>query len=227
VSVFAVQTTELVENTKGELFHFKNQLKYLENLEIYISSISRTKCTMAYTNLKTLLFYKPGFRMLSLLSEFKVYPNSQIKNKFQLFWANHYSEQLDMIDKENTIKTKRNNVKRYLRVLTYILMFFINMKIAHRRKLRAMEKSDLEEDDEVIEETNLKTKRFGFFGRKKKIDSVRLIRFEMSIFSIRWSVQKIVDIEELLTNPTVQLKKKMSIIYWNCNQEGFPIEKID
>jgi hypothetical protein len=101
------------------------------------------------------------------------------------------------------------------------------MKIAHRRKLRAMEKSDLEEDDEVIEETNLKTKRFGFFGRKKKIDSVRLIRFEMSIFSIRWSVQKIVDIEELSTNPTVQLKKKMSIIYWNCNQEGFPIEKID
>jgi hypothetical protein len=114
VSVFAVQTNELLENAKGEIFTFRNQLRYLENLEIYISSLSRTKCTMAYTNLKTLLFYKPGFRMLSLLSDFKVYPNSDIKNKFQGFWSSHYSDQIDMIDKDNRIAIKRNNVKRYI-----------------------------------------------------------------------------------------------------------------
>ena len=111
--MFTVQTAELLRLCKGEIFTFKNQLRYLENLEIYISSLSRTKCTMAYTNLKTLLFYKPGFRMLSLLSEFKVYPNSDIKNKFKGFWADHYSDQIDMIDQDNRIAIKRNNVKRY------------------------------------------------------------------------------------------------------------------
>jgi hypothetical protein len=52
------------------------------------------------------------------------------------------------------------------------------MKIAHRRKLRAMEKSDLEEDDENIKEEDIKSKRFSFFRKKKKVDSVGLIRSE-------------------------------------------------
>lgn len=69
---------------------------------------------MAYTNLKTLLFYKPGFRMLSILSEFKVYPNSDVKKKFTQFWADHYSDQLDMIDKDNMIALKRKNVRRWV-----------------------------------------------------------------------------------------------------------------
>lgn len=74
---------------------------------------------------------------------------------------------------------------RYLRVLTYVLIFFINMKIAHRRKLRAMEKSDLEEDDEDVNESQLKQRRFSFFGRKKKVDSVGVIRSKTWTSSIR------------------------------------------
>lgn len=112
MSIFAVQTDELVSISKGELFHFRKQQLYLDNLEVYISSLSRTKCIMAYTNLKTLLFYKPGFRILSILSEFKVYPNSDVKDKFNKFWADHYSDQLDMMDKDNIIAIKRKNVKR-------------------------------------------------------------------------------------------------------------------
>lgn len=61
---------------------------------------------------------------------------------------------------------------RYLRVLTYVLIFFINMKIAHRRKLRAMEKSDMDDEDEEINESQLNQRRFSFFGRNKKVDSV-------------------------------------------------------
>jgi hypothetical protein len=105
--------TDLLKlNVKGKMFQFKNQLSFLDNLEIFISSLSRTKCMMAYTNLKTLLFYKPGFRMLSLLSDFKVYPKSEIKDKFKLFWTEHYSEQLEMINTDIRIDNKRKNVKR-------------------------------------------------------------------------------------------------------------------
>lgn len=68
------------------------------------------------------------------------------------------------------------SLTRYLRVLTYVLMFFINMKIAHRRKVRAMEKSDMEEDDEQVNESQINKRRFSFFGKKKKVDSVRLTR---------------------------------------------------
>jgi hypothetical protein len=66
-------------------------------------------------------------------------------------------------------------IGRYLRVLTYVLIFFINMKIAHRRKLRAMERSDMEEEDETITTSNIKNKRFSLF-RKKKIDSVKNLK---------------------------------------------------
>ena len=173
--MFTVQTNTLVTNSKGKIFHFRNQIKFLDNLEIFISSHSRTKCTMAYTNLKTLLFYKPGFRMLSVLSEFKIYPNSDVKERFKIFFVNHYSEQIDMIQKEKMIENKRKNVKRYLRVLTYILMFFVNMKIAHRRKLRAMEKSDLDDEDEDVTAGDIKNKKYTWFKRKKKIDSVSFI----------------------------------------------------
>ena len=107
-----------------------------------------------------------------MLSEFKVYPNSEIKEKFQKFWTDHYSDQLDMIDKDIIIEKKRANVKRYLRVLTYVLIFFINMKIAHRRKVRAMEKSDMDEDDEKVTAGDIKNKRFSIFRKKKKVDSV-------------------------------------------------------
>lgn len=59
-------------------------------------------------------------------------------------------------------------------------MFFVNMKIAHRRKLRAMEKSDLEEDDEDVTAGDIKNKKFSWFKRKKKVDSVKCFIFLIS-----------------------------------------------
>lgn len=112
MSIFATNTANLLTNVKGQMFQFKNQLKFLENLDIFLSSHSRVKCEMAYTNLKTLLFYKPGFRMLSVLSDFKVYPNNIVKERFKKFWSDHYSEQLEMINTDIIIENKRKNVRR-------------------------------------------------------------------------------------------------------------------
>lgn len=64
-------------------------------------------------------------------------------------------------------------------------MFFINMKIAHRRKVRAMEKSDLDEEDESITASNIQNKRFSLFRKKKKVDSVGVIRSKTSRFNTK------------------------------------------
>ena len=53
-------------------------------------------------------------------------------------------------------------------------MFFVNMKIAHKRKLRAMEMSDDEDNEIILTEKDLKSKRKGFFKKKKKVDSVSI-----------------------------------------------------
>lgn len=172
MSIFVTETQNILNSAKDDLFDFRNQLAFLDNIEVMAASPSRTRCSIAFTNLKGLLFYSPNFKMISSLTEYKIFPNSVSEKKFKEFWGTLYSDQFEMIEKKAIITIKKNNVKRYLRVLVYVLMFFVNMKIAHRRKLRAMEMSDDDDADAELTEKDLKSKRKGFFRKKKKIDSV-------------------------------------------------------
>ena len=107
-----VQTEAVLKSAGDKLFDFVNQKHFLEKMEILSTSLSRTKCQVAYTNMRTSLFYVPGNKSLQTLSRFKVYPTTEIEEKFRVFWKDFQDEQYDLAEKEHFVEKKKTNVKR-------------------------------------------------------------------------------------------------------------------
>lgn len=113
-SVFALRTHEMVEDAKGELFDFRNQIGFLRNLDLLLRSQCPVKCTIAVTNLKSLLFYQPSFGTLDVLVEFKVFSNIIEKEQFRQFWQRLKDERFQMKEKEQIVTHRKKNVKKWV-----------------------------------------------------------------------------------------------------------------
>ena len=110
--MFVVETDELVKNKKEDLFTFRNQMSFLDNLEMFITSTNSVKCSVAFTNLKSLIFYKPTFKMMNILKEMKNFSNILKKEKFRKFWNDVQNQQYEIKEREDEIEKKRKNVKK-------------------------------------------------------------------------------------------------------------------
>lgn len=228
MSLFVTQTQNVLNLIKEEIFQFKKQMKFLDNLIYFIESPSRNMVLIAFTNLKSLLFYSPPFRIISNLNKFKEFLNPKKIEIYNKFWTNLYNEQFENMEKREIITHRKKNVKKYVRCLAYVLLFFINMKIAHRRKIRGIEKSNISSGSENLNDDDLHRDKNKFKKKKGKIvESVSeelINRLKILMFLIKLLIRKIKDTEILLIKLQIKREKRKSLSLLIFKKEESVIE---
>lgn len=111
-SLFVVKTDELAKTKQGQAFDFGNQAGFLDNIILFLESSDPEELTMAMTNMKSLLFYRPKVSMLNSLQKMKDFGNILERNRFKDFWRSYQDSQQDLRYKEDIFKVKKKNVQK-------------------------------------------------------------------------------------------------------------------